>query len=348
MKSPSSDIVGVPDPVNDEVAQTQLVNLSEEIDTTVSGLGIAIPLGTQTEPYTFYPGTNYVGSNIYFDGVPLVFDGSGVVNGQFFISSSQFIVFNNVPSITLINTTAANIFCRALTAIRFTGTTLPPVIPGVFIAGGQISFSLASNVTGRLYANTSNITFRGGSVNGELYDNGGPRPPNPCYMKGTLISTKRGFVPIETIKAGDLVVTKGRIRNNRSVDPAAEAKFKPVTWISKFKVAELTSESRPICIRREALGPNTPFQDLYVSPNHSLLVDGAMVMAEQMVNGTTIFQDTECDRVTYYHLECENHSAIIANGVLAESYLEVNNRHVFETCVRVRHELDKKKIYALQ
>ena len=55
-----------------------------------------------------------------------------------------------------------------------------------------------------------------------------------------------------------------------------------------------------------------------------------MSSAKNIVNGTTIYQDNECDNVEYYHLECENHSAIIANGVLAETYLDVNNRDVFE------------------
>ena len=48
-----------------------------------------------------------------------------------------------------------------------------------------------------------------------------------------------------------------------------------------------------------------------------------------MVNGTTITQPP-CKEVYYYHLECDEHSAIVANGLLSESYLDVNNRHVFE------------------
>ena len=67
-----------------------------------------------------------------------------------------------------------------------------------------------------------------------------------------------------------------------------------------------------------------------------MLLDGKMAIAKNIVNGTTIYQDEECDSVEYYHLECENHSAIFANGILAESYLDVNNRHVFENSVRLR------------
>jgi hypothetical protein len=47
-------------------------------------------------------------------------------------------------------------------------------------------------------------------------------------------------------------------------------------------------------------------------------------------------------------LECERHSAIFANGVLSESYLDVNNRDVFENSIRIRPKNDFKKIYALR
>lgn len=54
-----------------------------------------------------------------------------------------------------------------------------------------------------------------------------------------------------------------------------------------------------------------------------------MVLAKNIVNGTTIYQDKKCNKVEYYHLECEYHSAIFANAVLSESYLHINNRETF-------------------
>ena len=47
-------------------------------------------------------------------------------------------------------------------------------------------------------------------------------------------------------------------------------------------------------------------------------------------NGNTIYQDMECNNVEYYHLECKKHCAIFANNVLAETYLDANNRNVFD------------------
>lgn len=55
-----------------------------------------------------------------------------------------------------------------------------------------------------------------------------------------------------------------------------------------------------------------------------------MVPAKTILNGQDIYQDNECEDVVYYHLELDTHMAIVANGILAESYVDVGNRHVFE------------------
>lgn len=151
-----------------------------------------------------------------------------------------------------------------------------------------------------------------------------------CYAKGTLILMEDGFVPIEDIGVGDMVMTKGKIVKNRFVEKNAEPCLEPVTWVGKFKVNELNNQSRPVCIKKYTFNKHYPFKDLYVSPNHSLLFKGRMVLAKHILNGETIYQDRECESVEYYHLECKHHCAIFANGVLSESYLDVKNRNVFK------------------
>ena len=148
-----------------------------------------------------------------------------------------------------------------------------------------------------------------------------------CYAKGTLILTKQGYLPIETIKSGHEVITKGTIYK-QGIKFHEFMQTEPVTWISKFKVTYLNSTSRPICIKKNAFGEN-PFRDLYVSPNHNICVQGKMVQAKLLINDDTIYQDTECNSIEYYHLECKHHNLIIANGILAESYLDIKNRYVF-------------------
>jgi hypothetical protein len=312
--------VGTQDSDNAGVAQTELTDLVDMINaftpsTPTSGGGGTI---------TYTSGKYSSGSTINFtSGANIILDAQGDSNAQFLITATSSMNFDNVSSITLANNASNyNVFWLAGTAITFTGTS-PPNIPGIFIAGTQITFANASQISGRVYAQTENVSFSGISrVNGEEVI--------VCYLKGTLILTTQGYIPIENIKAGDMVVTKGQIYNFESINEDAELTTEPILWIGNFKVNNLNSKSRPICIKKDALGENYPFQDLYVSPCHSLLLNGKPVSAKYIVNETTIYQDNECNSIEYYHLECKNHSAIFANGVLAESYLDVNNRYVFE------------------
>ena len=44
----------------------------------------------------------------------------------------------------------------------------------------------------------------------------------------------------------------------------------------------------PVRVARSALGPNTPHADLYVTKEHALLINGVLVTAGSLINGTTI------------------------------------------------------------
>ena len=94
-----------------------------------------------------------------------------------------------------------------------------------------------------------------------------------------------------------------------------------IIWVSHF-----TSEGS-ICISKDAFGENYPFQDLYVSPDHCMLIHGKMVRAKYLVNDDTIYKEAG---------ECAKHSAIVANGVLSETYVDLDNRHMFEESNRIQ------------
>ena len=154
-----------------------------------------------------------------------------------------------------------------------------------------------------------------------------------CYKKGTLILTNQGVIPIENIKVGDNVVTEGDIYNFKFIKQPTNLRLEPVIWIGKFKVDNLDTNSRPICIQKNTFGINHPFEDLYISPQHSLLLNGQMITASSLLineNYNTIYQDMECTSVEYYHLECKTHCSIFANGVSSETYFDANNRYVFD------------------
>ena len=338
---------GLNDPNNDlSTALLELGNLSSGAGTLVfdlvnNGYGFHTLQQVYTDTsITFKPFINYVADS-YSAGVPdgldfnqtgsnvvtLTFDAENDPNAQFFILSSGYIHFTNSIDMVLTNgAKASNIFWLAeggnITADK-NNTKY-----GNFISNNGIDFSSSNPITinGNLFhfGPGDSIVFNasGDSILGQ----GGPVV---CYLKGTKILTQRGHVAIENICSTDRIVTKGKIINN---DTLAKDNFKlePIVWLSKFKVKQPSSESFPICIKQNALGPNRPFEDLFVSPNHGILVKGNVVRAKDLVNENTIFQDWSKNSLTYYHLELKNHSAIVANGVLSESYLDMNNRYSFE------------------
>lgn len=187
---------------------------------------------------------------------------------------------------------------------------------------GTLTFVVPSDAPSTLYYVCQFHSSMGNQIN--ITDE-----PIPCYSKGTLILTNQGYMKVEDIKKGDIVVREGIISNDGILNKNIDIKETPITWIRKFRPKILNSNSRPICITKNAFGEKSPFVDLYVSPCHRLLINDKMVLSSHLINGETIYQDNECESVEYYHLECDIHSAIYANGVLAETYLEWGNRDVF-------------------
>ena len=262
----------------------------------------------------------------------IIFDANGDNNAQFFITDTGVgMKFTSVIFVLLNGAKSCNIFWLSCGG-GFTITDPLTYVPGIIISASNDSTSTftinSENIIGHIYSNSSITFISNGNVN--FFSDTSPVIPVVCYAKGTLILTNNGFIPIEYIKVGDKVGTKGQIYKNKLISKD-NFKIERVKWVSKFKVSNLNTKSRPICIQKNAFNKNCPFKDLYVSPCHSLLINGKMVLAKDMVNGTTIYQDNECNSIEYYHLELQEHSAISVNGVLCESFLDVDNlKNVFE------------------
>lgn len=142
-----------------------------------------------------------------------------------------------------------------------------------------------------------------------------------CFLAGTLIATPDGVRAIEELVIGDLVLT-------------AEGHARPVRWIGRQTIASLFADrlySYPIRITAGALDEQLPERDLYVSPEHALMIDGVLVQAGALVNGITIARVTRPEPIfTYYHVELEDHSLILAEGVPAETFVDNVTRRRFD------------------
>ena len=145
-----------------------------------------------------------------------------------------------------------------------------------------------------------------------------------CYAEGTAILTDRGEVAVESLQAGDRVIT---LQDGQPVPMA-------ITWTGNRHI-DLLGHPRPytaapVRIRAGAFGDDLPRRDLLVSPAHGIYVDGKLVPANLLINHMTIVQDMDAASVSYHHIELERHALILAEGLTSESYLDTGNRAYFD------------------
>lgn len=136
-----------------------------------------------------------------------------------------------------------------------------------------------------------------------------------CFLRGTLIETPDGPVPVETLSIGDKVVAyrEGSITNE------------PLCWVGKRTVHAYSDAERPVRVRAHALADNVPSSDLLITPEHCLYLERHFVPVRMLVNGSSIVIDPD---VTFdvYHIETEHHAVIKANGAFTETFLDTGNR----------------------
>ena len=138
-------------------------------------------------------------------------------------------------------------------------------------------------------------------------------------MKGTAIRTVDGDSKIEDLAAGDLL-------------PTVFGGICAIQWVARyrFKRSDPTKawvkNVLPIRVARSALGPDVPYADLYITEHHALLIDGVLVDAGNLINGTTItrYDARELDELEFFHIKLELHDVIFAEGAACETLLNVD------------------------
>ena len=133
-----------------------------------------------------------------------------------------------------------------------------------------------------------------------------------CLLKGTLIETPMGPVAVETLSVGDLVTT---VRGDA----------RPVKWVGwqsyRKGGAQWNESVMPIRVKRHAIDGKTPHRDLYLSPNHALLIDGVLIRVKDLVNGQSIARVSMDKPIDYYNIVLDSHDAVLAEGTAVETYL---------------------------
>jgi hypothetical protein len=84
----------------------------------------------------------------------------------------------------------------------------------------------------------------------------------------------------------------------------------------------------PVRVRAHSFGPGRPHRELWLSPDHSVFINGDLIPIKYLINDSTIRQ-VPVDSVMYYHIELARHDVVLAHGLPAESYLETGHRSDF-------------------
>ena len=135
-----------------------------------------------------------------------------------------------------------------------------------------------------------------------------------CFTPGARILTPRGERPVESLRPGDMVITR-----DHGPQPLRWTGHRTVPGVDRFA---------PVRVAAHVLdGARAP---LLVSPQHRFLFTGykaellfgcdeVLVAAKHLVDGHAVTQ-TDQAMVTYIHLMFDRHEVIYAEGTATESF----------------------------
>jgi hypothetical protein len=143
----------------------------------------------------------------------------------------------------------------------------------------------------------------------------------PCFAAGTRIATERGEVAVEALSVGDTV------RVLLCGGPQGSG-ISEVIWVGRREVdcARHPHPRKvwPVRIAAGAFGPNRPHTDLFLSPDHAIYIEDVLIPIKHLINGSTIVQ-VPVRHVTYHHIELAQHDVLLAEGLPAESFLDMRD-----------------------
>jgi hypothetical protein len=184
--------------------------------------------------------------------------------------------------------------------------------------GTKITYSSTGSSTTITVDNGSTvlgtITLNGNYTSDSFSISGGVITEGPiCYLRGTRVLTPTGERCIEDLKIGDLVVTRF-------------GGTQPIKWIGRqsYSADDVRDdlETAPVHFRAGSLGEDVPSRDLFISPGHSMLIDGTLVLAKFLVNGITITQGRLPGMLDYFQLELDTHDCVLADGAWSETFAD--------------------------
>lgn len=133
-----------------------------------------------------------------------------------------------------------------------------------------------------------------------------------CFAAGTMIDTPDGKCAVETLEAGDLVITR-------------DAGAQPLRWVGQTVMPGI-GKAAPVVIPQGALGNDA---ELVVSPQHAVLIEtwqaellygtsGVLVRSIDLVGYKGIHR-RKGGFLSYHHILFDKHQLVMASGIWSES-----------------------------
>jgi|GEM_PF-2437845 len=271
---------------------------------------IRVPAGTELGDYTvtLYNGANgnsYATLNLGTG--PAVDSGDGFAYVVVFRSPIQ----NGSPDGLSLNNVATGEVCEFLS---YEGTFTANNGPAAGTMSTDIGVSQDADPIGSSLQRLPDGTwqaFEGTNTQGMV---------NECFLEGTQIKTTRGATTVENLQVGDTVIT-------------ADGEEVAIKWIGYQELAATDrSESYyPVRISAGTVADGIPSSDLYVSPDHALLIDNLLINAGALINDVNITQIQPQADFRYFHIELDKHAIVLAEDMPAESYLpQREDRETFD------------------
>jgi len=195
----------------------------------------------------------------------------------------------------------------------------------------NINFDPAAGIRYFNFNSTGNLLFKNGS-SGKIKQFITPPKPITCFKENTKILTNKGYVPIQDLRKGDLIIT---LRHG----------YKPIDMIGYLEIENVISEERIkdklyICTNK---GYPEIFEDLIMTGCHSILVDefkegekektteilGSIYVTDKKYRMPVCVDERASPyekkgKFTVYHIALENKDyymnyGIYANGLIVET-----------------------------
>jgi hypothetical protein len=203
--------------------------------------------------------------------------------------------------------------------LDFTGVSAAPgavpATPGATLTGGTLHVVGASGDQASLITAATGLTFVASTD-----PDGGTLISVACFRHGTRLATPDGPRPVETLRIGDPVLTHG-------------GAIRPIRWLGHraYPAALIRRQPqlRPVRLAAGALGGGLPRRRLDLSPLHAVLIDGVLVPVAALVDGRAITR-APIAATAYVHVELESPDILLAEGAPAESYVDCDNRAMFD------------------